>query len=88
MYFSFCGERYILIRRSPSLPAGAIASSSVLTKLNKFKNLPLHLVLVESMGGIILRTSQLEPNVRLSPHSAPDILRQGNYSCVFAYPRK
>ncbi|MEH2140288.1 type I restriction-modification system subunit M N-terminal domain-containing protein, partial [Nostoc sp.] len=31
--------------------------------------------LVESMGGIILRTSQLEPNVRLSPHSAPDILR-------------
>ncbi|MCC5661275.1 hypothetical protein LC608_30825 [Nostoc sp. XA010] len=45
MYFRFCGERYILIRRSPSLPAGAIASSSVLTKLNKFKNLPLHLVL-------------------------------------------
>ena len=35
------------------------------------------------MGGIILRTSQLEPNVRLSPHSAPDILRQGNYSCIF-----
>ncbi|WP_267313772.1 hypothetical protein [Nostoc sphaeroides] len=31
--------------RSLCLPAGAIASSSVLTKLNKFKNLPLHLVL-------------------------------------------
>ncbi|MBD2249239.1 hypothetical protein [Nostoc sp. FACHB-888] len=29
---------------------------------------------VESMGAITLRTSQLDPNVRLSPHSAPDIL--------------
>ena len=29
---------------------------------------------VESMGGIILRTSQLEPDVRLSPHPAPDVL--------------
>jgi hypothetical protein len=38
------------------------------------------------MGGIILRTSQLEPNVRLSPHSAPDILRQGNYSCILPIP--
>jgi hypothetical protein len=28
----------------------------------------------ESMGAITLRTSQLDPNVRLSPHSAPDIL--------------
>ncbi|ELS44652.1 MAG: hypothetical protein ACKO7A_13300 [Microcystis sp.] len=26
------------------------------------------------MGGIILRTSLLEPSVRLSPHSAPDNL--------------
>ncbi|MHC0068253.1 hypothetical protein ACWATR_36210 [Nostoc sp. UIC 10890] len=43
MYFSFCGERYILIRRSLCLAARAIASSSVLTKLNKFKNLPLDL---------------------------------------------
>ncbi|TYT72152.1 hypothetical protein FXO09_05645 [Microcystis aeruginosa KLA2] len=30
--------------------------------------------MVESMGGIILRTSLLEPSVRLSPHSAPDNL--------------
>ncbi len=29
---------------------------------------------VESMGGIILRTSLLDASVRLSPHSAPDNL--------------
>ncbi|MFM7714115.1 MAG: hypothetical protein ACKO7A_15825, partial [Microcystis sp.] len=29
---------------------------------------------VESVGGIILRTSLLDPSVRLSPHSAPDNL--------------
>jgi hypothetical protein len=30
--------------------------------------------LVESMEGIIIRTSHLEPNVLVSPHSAPDVL--------------
>ncbi len=30
--------------------------------------------LVESMGGIIRRTSVLDPDVRLSEHPAPDVL--------------
>ncbi|WP_169157632.1 hypothetical protein [Brasilonema bromeliae] len=29
---------------------------------------------VESMGGIIRRTSQLDPSVPISVHSAPDVL--------------
>jgi len=32
--------------------------------------------LLESMGGIILRTSLLNLGVRLSPHPASDILRE------------
>jgi hypothetical protein len=31
-------------------------------------------ILFESMGSIIHRTSQLDPYVRLSPHTAPEIL--------------
>ena len=38
--------------------------------------------LVESMGGIILRTSQLDPDVLVSPHPAPDVLGLRLYSCV------
>jgi len=37
--------------------------------------------MVESMGGIILRTSQLDPDVRLSPHPAPDVLGLRLCSC-------
>jgi hypothetical protein len=36
---------------------------------------------VESMGGIILRTSLLDTSVRLSPHSAPDNLSFRVCSC-------
>jgi hypothetical protein len=36
---------------------------------------------VESMEGIILRTSHLEPNVLVSPHSAPDVLGLRLCSC-------
>ena len=37
--------------------------------------------LVESMGDIILRTSQLDPDVRFSPHPAPDVLGSRLCSC-------
>ena len=33
------------------------------------------------MGGIILRTSQLDPDVRLSSHPAPDVLDLRLCSC-------
>ena len=33
------------------------------------------------MEGIVLRTSDLEPNVLVSPHSAPDVLGLGLCSC-------
>ncbi|MEH2295852.1 hypothetical protein [Nostoc sp.] len=39
-------------------------------------------LLVESMAGIIPRTSQLEPDVRLSPHPAPDVLSLRFCSCA------
>ncbi len=35
------------------------------------------------MGGIILRTSQLEPDVLVSPHPAPDILSFRFASCGY-----
>ncbi|NEO97852.1 MAG: hypothetical protein F6K58_03915 [Symploca sp. SIO2E9] len=37
--------------------------------------------MVESMGGIILRTSQLDLGVRFSPHPAPDILSRSFCPC-------
>ncbi len=37
--------------------------------------------LVESMGGIILGTSELDPDVRLWVHPAPDNLRLSLCSC-------
>ena len=37
--------------------------------------------LVESMGGIILRTSELDPDVLVSPHPAPDVLGLRLCSC-------
>ena len=39
--------------------------------------------LVESMGGIILRTSQLDPDVLVSPHPAPDVLGLRLCSCGY-----
>ncbi|MGQ4648870.1 hypothetical protein [Lyngbya aestuarii] len=41
----------------------------------------MHLIRVESMGGIILRTSHLDPDVRLSEHPAPDILSRSFCLC-------
>ncbi|MCC5647729.1 hypothetical protein LC607_33435, partial [Nostoc sp. CHAB 5824] len=38
--------------------------------------------LVESMGSIISRTSQLDPCVQLSLHTAPDVLSLRFCSCV------
>ena len=44
--------------------------------------------MVESMGGIILRTSLLNPSVRLSPHSASDILKLfGFCSCECSHDK-
>ena len=37
--------------------------------------------MVESMGGIILRTSQLDLGVLVSPHPAPDVLGLRLCSC-------
>ena len=38
-------------------------------------------ILVESMGDIIPRTSQLDPDVLVSPHPAPDVLGLRLCSC-------
>ena len=40
------------------------------------------LILVESMGGITLRTSLLDRSVQLSPHCAPETLSRDFCSCV------
>ncbi len=42
----------------------------------------LVIVLVESMGGIIHRTSLLDRGVQISPHHAPETLSRSFCSCV------
>ncbi|WP_242055404.1 hypothetical protein, partial [Nostoc flagelliforme] len=48
----------------------------------RLKSSPRLRFLVESMGSIISRTSQLEPDVPLSRHPAPDILSFRFCPCV------
>lgn len=42
---------------------------------------------VESVGAIMLRTSHLDPNVRISTHSAPDTLK-GQFCRLLPPPQK